>query len=227
MRALVFAPMHNSDGKRDATGAFIPEARGFCLHHKLMPDHVVKLFNNYLPMEARAVQVTLWIRRAVPRSVDTVALFGHGWKEGIQHGFRLGDAARLAQALSEVCTKTPTIILYCCDTGRDDDAERDDDKQAAPGGDGGFADKLRDELGRRAIAATIYAHTTAGHTTCNPWVRRFDPGEMCGGHYVISRQSDLWQDWCRALRGTLRFRFPFMTTEEIERELTTAREGVA
>lgn len=225
MKALVISPQHNTEGKRDATGAFIPEAREFCRVHKL--GTIVRLFNNNLPMAARAVQVGEWIKREAPDSIDTVALFGHGWKDGIQHGFRLRDVERLAGLLADVCTRTPRIILYCCDTARDHDEMREDDLAPGPGGDGGFADKLRDQLGHRGIGATIYAHTTAGHTTRNPWVRRFDPDEMAGGHYVIKSTDELWLRWVRGLRTDLRFRFPFMTQAEIEHALRSQIDGVA
>lgn len=231
MKALVFAPLHNTPGKRDVTGAFMPEARAFCLQHGLLADQV-KQFNNFVPMPARAVQVRQWIQREMVDSVDTVAFFAHGWKDGIQAGFRVADpagvasAARLAQSLADVCTRTPTVILYCCDTARDDDTDREDDTRPGPGGNGGFADKLRDQLGHFGIAATIYAHTTAGHTTWNPWVRRFDPDEVAGGHWVVEPHSELWLRWRRALHGTLRFRFPFMSTAEIEHELRKS-DGVA
>lgn len=217
MKAIVIAPQHNTPGKKDSSGAFQPEARAFCEAHGL--PTIVRHFNNFMPMPARAAQVLEWIKQEQHDSIDTVALFGHGWKDGIQHGFRVDTAARLAQALADVCTISPRIILYCCDTARDHDADRQDDLQPGPGGDGGFADKLRDELGRCGIGATIFAHTSAGHTTTNPFVRRFDADEMAGGHYVIKPHSELWQKWRRALQGSIRFRFPFMAQAGIEAEL--------
>ncbi len=227
MKALVIAPQHNTPGKRDATGAFLPEARGFCVAHGL-PSAQVRLFNNMMPMAARATQVLEWIKQEQPDSIDTVALFGHGWKDGIQLGFRIDNVRRLAQALADVCTLSPRIILYCCDTARDGDDARADDLLPAPGGEGGFADGLRDALGHCGIGATIYAHSTAGHTSTNPYVRRFDADAMGGGHYLIRPYSELWAPWARALQTTsLRFRFAFMAQAGIEQELRAADEGVA
>lgn len=214
-----FAPAHDSPGKHDASGAFIPEARAFCKVHGA-PD--VRLFDNARPMAARLDQLIRVIDSLERGSVDTWAFFSHGWRDGVQFGARQSSVGILAGALKLASTPSPRVIMYCCDTGRDADEEREDDDDTGVGGTGGFADRLRFVLGRAGLTATVYAHTTTAHCTMNPFVRRFDPGEVGGGHWVIEPYSQLWQPWRRALRetnSTLRFRFPFMEQVAIEAEL--------
>lgn len=223
MTILAFAPMHNAPGRNDATGAFHPEAREFCkLHNAGSP----KLFDNSKIMSARFSEVRSWLDLCKPATVGTVAFFCHGWKDGTQAGVTLTTAGRFADTLQRVLAPNPRIVLYCCDAARDSDNDREDEDDPGPGGDGGFADQLRDALAKRGVGATIYAHTTAAHTTRNPFVRRFDPGEMAGGHWIVTPYSADWQRWRKALQGTLRLRFPFMTQAQIESELKIV-DGIA
>jgi hypothetical protein len=91
------------------------------------------------------------------------------------------------------------------------------------GGDGGFADLLRDELVDIGCPTIIYAHSTAGHTTQNPHLRVFPPHERFGGKFVVAKDSGLWQKWVRCMRNNdLRFRVPFMTSAELVAELENA-----
>lgn len=216
---LSIAPMHNSVGKHDATGAFQPEARAFAkLHGAPAPF----LFDHQQPSGPRVRQVQTFLASHEPHSVDAIAVFSHGYKSGLQIGVSVsGNLREFALTVAQVCIAEPVLALYCCDAARDSDDDREDDKLAGPGGDGGFADKLRYELGKLGCRPTIFAHASTGHTTHNPFVRRFDPGEMAGGDWVVEPHSELWLRWCRALRDTeLRFRFPFMAGFELTRELT-------
>lgn len=218
MTILVAMPQYNTAGKSDASGAFHPEAFAFCRLHGGTPAQ----FNNRIPMRHRFEEVLKWINHASPGSVKTLAMFCHGYKTGLQCGVTNSNAAQFAIALQTALAPGPRIVLYACDAARDTDDDRSDDTAPGPGGDGGFADKLRHELSTRGVKATIYAHSTAGHTTRNPFVRRFDPDELAGGHWVVTPHSPLWRTWVRSLRdGTLRFRFPFMTQAELERELVS------
>lgn len=220
---LAFAPEHNSHGKRDATGAFRPEALAFCRLHGALP---AVLFDNRLDMTDRLRFARERIEAMQPGTLDTLAIFCHGWKDGIQLGARTRSACLLVDSIRRVAASDLRVILYCCDAARDDDDDRADDKEPGPGGDGGFADKLRDEMRAQGVRGTVFAHTTMGHTTHNPYVRRFDPGDLVGGHYIIKPHSPHWRAWHRALRGDLRFRFPFLSDLEILAELQQ-REGVA
>lgn len=186
MKAII-APMYNTGDKHDATGAFQPEAAAFRLTHG--ETRPVKLFDNRKVMAGRFAEVMAWISGLAPDSVDTFATFCHGFKSGLQVGATLTNTPRFAGALARVLTAEPRIVLYACDAARDNDTDRADDLDPGPGGEGGFADKLRDELVKRGVGATIYAHVTAAHTTRNPTVRRFDPDDLAGGRWVIAPHS--------------------------------------
>ena len=222
MRMLCLVPDQNTAGKSDMSGAFLPEARAFVRHHGIEPELVIRRFPAAAAIPKR--------RAACVRAFDTceqpldlVAFFCHGWRDGLQAGFLRANVLALARLLGLHARLDAHVLLYACETGRDADAQVDDDTEPGPGGDGGFADELRDAceaLGRRV---TVMGHTTAGHCVLNPFARRFAPG--CGGRggeWYVEPESALWRLWVRALRdprSTLRFRFPTMTPAQIAAEL--------
>lgn len=221
MRVLIFCPDQDTPGKRDMSGAFLPEARAFAKQHGALPEEVIKRFPARLELAQRRAATSLAIK-GVGAPIDVLAFFCHGWKSGIQAGFLRQHAMLLARILTSHARLTAYVAIYGCDTARDlDDAT--DDRSAGPGGDDGFADTLRDScesLGRRV---TVIGHTTAGHCSMNPHTRFFAPGEGGkGGRWFVEPGSELWPLWVAALqdpRNTLRYRFYWMTPAEIADEL--------
>lgn len=222
MRMLCFVPDANTTGKSDASGAFLPEARAFARFHGVSHELVIRRFPADAPIpKRRAFCVGAFDTAARP--LDVVAFFCHGWRDGLQAGFLRANVLVLARMMGMHARLDAHVLLYACETGRDSDAETDDDSEPGPGGDGGFADELRDAceaLGRRV---TVMGHSTAGHCLRNPYARRFAPGAGGrGGEWYVEPEGALWQRWVRALRdprSTLRFRFPMMTPGEIAQEL--------
>lgn len=235
---IVFAPEHNTHGKKDATGAFIPEAEAFCEHHDVSEKNLILVDNQKSkPWMRKFVVDHILAGYEIPadeHSLDAVAFFCHGWKTGIQFGFSTGkkDIDMLATAIADRAPEaeqvddepfSPVIPLYCCSTGRDADRQSEDDLEVF-GGDGGFADLLRDSLCRAgAIYCRVLAHTTAGHTTRNPHVREFcgngRPLGGEGGNYIIPRKNPKhFKAWRKKLAEdeTFRYEFPFLSTEEIQ-----------
>jgi len=222
-RGIVLSPAHDSHGKKDVTYAFRPEAHRFATLHDC--THVE--IDNRGSMPARRKRVVEAIRGARYDAYATpiVAIFCHGWRDGIQLGVRVRDVDELAAAIAEATASAATIVaLYCCDTAQG--VERGADTSAGPGGDGGFADELRDALCRAGVEWTVVdAHVTTGHTTRNPNLRRFG-GEGSktggsGGGWIVRPRSRLWKPWAAALRRTdMRLRFPVLTVPEIHAELT-------
>lgn len=206
MTILCVAPRYNTD-KPDATGAFQPEARAFAaLHGAAAPV----LYDNRATKPARRRAVLGAIAAVHP---DVLAIFGHGWETGIQCGFGLAQVGDLAGALAGAA-RAPRVILYGCLTA----------EGTGPGGDGGFADALRDALCAAGAAwAQVDAHVTAGHCCRNPYVRRFEgagvPTGGLGGAYLVTPGAALWKPWVAALKGDLRFRFPFLSAVAIHCEL--------
>lgn len=219
---LCFVPDANSPDRPDATGAFWPMADAFARFWGEDPRATIKRFPAKDPIVTRRRRCADAIRE-FGAPIKTLAFFCHGFKSGIQAGFQSGNVHLLAQLLAKHATIDAYVLLYACDAARDSDADTMDDVEAGPGGDGGFADLLRDsceDLGRRV---TVMAHATRGHCVQNPHARRFRPGAGgYGGEWYVAPGSSAWLPWTRALRDpkhTLRWRFARMGSTEIEREL--------
>lgn len=221
---LAFAPTTNSPGKKDATGAFLPEARAFVRLAK--PTSELVLIDNKQPFHLRRRAVLSALDAHVGSGVSSVAFFCHGFRSGLQLGFRLPHIQGLAARISQVCAGVaPVVALYCCSTG----ADAEGDPLSAPGtGENSFADRLRDRLCMEgAVDCRVMAHTTVAHTTMNPMVVFMDgmgvPDGGVGGYAPVAPGSANWPRWRRTLRdkaATLRYRMPFMTAASIHAELT-------
>jgi len=222
MKMLVFVPDQDTPGKRDVSGAFLPEARAFARYHLAAPEDVIKRFPANAPLEQRRATCTLAIKTAAA-PLDVIAFFCHGWRAGIQAGFMRQHNLLLARLLRVHAKPDAHVLFYACDTGRDEDALTADDREPGPGGDGGFADGVRDACEALGMRVTVLGHTTAGHCTENAHARYFAPG--CGGkggHWYVEPGSALWPMWRAALRdprSNLRYRFWEMTPDEIAAEL--------
>jgi len=226
MNVLMFVPMYNTKGRKDATGAFQPEAEAFLKVLGAPYDKANLLtIDNRRPAKDMARSVIDKLNAV--KGIDEVAFFCHGSTGGIQFGFNRRNVAELAAALASATAEDDlTVALYCCLTGG-----ASDDRH---GGDGGFADLLRDELCKAGIVnCRVDAHTTAGHTTWNPFVRRFEgmgsPAGGAGGYFIVPPGSKSWARWRKALRSDApflgrgglpaRFAFPMLSTAEIHRSL--------
>lgn len=248
-RILCFAPQYNTDGENDATGAFQPEARAAMKVWGSGCELV--MFDNRKSMAARKTQVAQALVERYPTTHlraptggkmidawDGVAFFCHGWGAGIQAGFRNADVEGLAEMIDQLCAVgdvdsstaddvEPHVVLYCCSTGEDVPETKKD--TAAGTGDNSFADRLRDELCKVGLTrCRVMGHSTVAHTTQNPNARFFDGMGSThggtGGYPVIALKSALWAQWKIDLqKSDLRFRFPFMSIEEIHAEVSGAK----
>lgn len=202
----IFVPTHNLPLRKDVTGAFLPEAKAFRERH----GGVIYRIDNHLKPELRATEVlaTLYGSKHVTPH-RAVTFFCHGLARSIQLGFDIVNVQRLARAIRATSLDDVTVILYACSTASGL-------SRKVPGGDGGFADRLRDALvAEGAKACRVMAHTTPGHCTRNPHVRFFEGAQHMGGVDVIDSRDDLWRRWAHALRTEYRFDFPFKSIEEI------------
>ncbi len=229
-RILIFRPLHNSHGKKDVTWAFLPESLRF-LDKVCTADSTIIGINNRAGFKKRQAEVVKAFRAADQEVTpyDGVAFFCHGWKTGIQLGFKNADLPLLARWVDQLCEHSlPVVPLYCCSTGGDVKTKR-----SSPGtGDNSFADLLRDalcaQIAKRGIGPypRVFAHETVAHTTKNPRIRVFDGQGSSeggvGGYRPIKIGGKFWKAWKRELReheGDFRFRVPFMDIPEIEAEL--------
>ncbi|HEX2677772.1 MAG TPA: hypothetical protein VHM19_14065 [Polyangiales bacterium] len=222
MRALIFVPDRDSPGRHDATGAFIPEGLAFAKLHRFTTQRTVKI-DVSKPRRARMDETLTALRSAsVSGKLDVVAVFCHGLRSGLQVGPDNPTVHEFARAIADACTPNVRVALYACSTGAG----------PGPGGDGGFADKLRDALcqaGARDCA--VFGHDRAGHCTELPYVRAFDgmgsPVGGCGGRWVVAPGSPLWKPWVRALKGDLRLSYPLLSVAEVHHQLLAATGDVA
>lgn len=216
MRALIFRPLHASPSKPADAGEFKREAErfGFYLLGEGW-DVTIQTFDNTLPKPQRRKPAD---RVIASGTWDMVALFGHGMRASIQTGHDMGSIPALAALLAEHSARPLRVELYACDAARDADRDKRDDVRDAVGGDGGFADVLRDALSTLGITGHVDAHAKSGHTAINPHVRRFHmdgTGAAAGAGWLVDPKGPHWRAWRAALKGDMRFRFPLMTAEEI------------
>lgn len=217
-RVLVVLPSHDTPGKRDMSAAFEPEAKRLLTMTPLGGELV--RFDPRRPMAVRRGALLAVLDDIPARSFDSVAIFCHGWLDGIQAGFTRATVGDLSSAIVRATRgQAPTVALYCCSTGDD---PNDKPLEAAGTGEGSFADRLRDSLRERgADRCSVFAHTTPAHTTRNPYAIRFDGDAVSGGYALVPPGHPLWATWKRAMRETdLRFRAPWMTIAEIHAELS-------
>jgi len=215
---LCFAPMHNTKNRRDAN-EFQRQAAYFLDYHNQDMGMLVLVDNKQSKSRMRKTVYDA-IEEYCGGQICSVHFFCHGYRKGIQFGFTTRNLELLARKIWAATSSAPIVTFYSCDVGRDADRNRQDDLQTI-GGDGGFCDEFRDELCRvGAVNCRVDGHTTAGHTTRNPHVRRFNgAGSMTGGlggFYLVSRgKKDLWKIWRQELTGDYRFEYPFQTENEI------------
>lgn len=202
--ALIITGDRDSEGKKDFSGAFRPEAEQFKKVHDTNANIIC--IDTSKSMANRKKQLFSEIEKlAKCCKFDVVAFFMHGWSSGIQCGLRIQDIKDFVSILKPCILygDTPNyqayFLLYCCLTGSGESI----------GGNGGFADRLRDELCLvKKPWCRVYSHTTAGHTTRNPYARVFDgKGSLVGGvdgEWMIRPpskgvKSPLWRKWVDAL----------------------------
>jgi len=208
MKSISFVPRHSSKGKHDAD-EFRREAQAFA---KIHPGQIVEI-NNHAKKVAMRAEVLDALRGC--EAADIIAFFCHGWRHGIQFGFGIQHLAALAESMSHAdAMQCACVVLYCCSTA----------DGPGPGGDGGFADSLRDALCAVGdVWCDVYAHDRPGHTTRNPYVRLFS-GEGSryggtGGTWIVAPGSALWRRWVAAMKTDLRFRFPLKPISLLHREV--------
>lgn len=173
---LAFTGDANRPGKKDWSGAFLPEAK------------------RYVGSSGQVCQLSLtagraWQREQIERIIaevkpDEVAFFCHGYSLKLELGYDTSNVDRLAAALAKVgCHR---VALYACSTG----GHRTK----------GFAAKLRDAMCEAGLDARVVAHETAGHTSMNPKKRLFSAPAGSPGVDIVERKSPLWSTWAKRLR---------------------------
>jgi hypothetical protein len=189
-------------------------ARAFKQHHLSPWDIAIVDNTKQLPQRRKQFLTTL---RAHAADVETIAIFSHGTTRTNQFGFDLRNTSldELVRACV-ACPKLSTVVFYCCSMGQAPGSTQ----KPGIGAPGGFADALSDRLAKPNVI--VYAHERVADTVKNPYVRRFDFLIGQGGEWRVEPGSALWASWKRKLKAkgsTLPYRFPFMDSTELKREL--------
>ena len=162
MQHRVLTPDRNT-GSNDFTGAFQPESQRYAEHFRHRGETVTV---STVPLSSSRHNMRESVKRLLASGtapLDTLVLMCHGWPDGIQLGFHRDDCASLAEMIAAYCVESPLVVLYCCSCGSDSNG----------GAGNSFAGVLRDRCRALGRSATVFAHTTAGHTTRNPNIRVF------------------------------------------------------
>jgi len=218
---LVIYSSKNVKGKKDATGAFIPEAKAFAKLHGVPESNMLGIPCPGMPAKKRYKQLTDFLK--TKKNIAWIAMFGHGYSSGMQFGLKKGNLPQFVSVLKKSCTKKVKLSLYACSTASTSKHTR---QRNAPGTDNGYADQLRDHMLAHGFkGGWIDAHLTPGHTTHNPFIMRFyvEPPfeggwDVKGGEWLVSPKSKLWKPWKKAVqnrKSMFRFQFSLMTEPEV------------
>lgn len=224
LNGVIFVPDRNKPGRKDMTGAFLPEAVRFATAIGGQTSWIIPI-NVGKTRRSREKAVIAGIQKAYEErgQLDVVAFFCHGYRYRLQMGFGTRFKVdrvwlgKLAATIAATSAEDVSVPLYACSAATS--AKNANDQTAA--GDGGFADELRDALCREgATWNTVIGHSTAGHTTRNPYVRVFQ-GEGTstggiGGCWIARPGGPLWKRWVRWMRtGTNRYQMTQMSLQVI------------
>jgi hypothetical protein len=218
MSLLIVTPDRNTPGRKDFSGAFLPESLAFAVRanvHSVDRDEIrtVRIDLGGSGAARRAQLITAIAE--CERPLELVAFFCHGLMRKLpQLGWDTGNVAELATALAARMPIGARVVLYACSTAAG----------SGTGGDNGFADRLRDALcAAGAIDCQVDAHFGAGHATMNPRVRRFEGRGShtggVGGAWIVPPGSPKWRAWIAKLKTPYRFDFPFLPLASIHAAL--------
>jgi len=203
MRAIALAPIRNTPGKKDATGAFQPELhrfRDFLLNFPKSDGERVQIpcYMELLDEKDKITVISEYGKKNYKEDLNIIAIFSHGLPGAIKIcGKKFIDFKNYKDFVKVVFEnadkKEPIYIgLYACLTGKN------------------LAHAIAIEMSWYPVRFRLIAHTTAGHTTYNPYVIRFTERDLAGS-FICQPGSPEWKGWRRRLREDkdLRFRILF------------------
>lgn len=158
-------PTRKKPKRKDATGAFIPESKRLATFlGKIFPGSTivrepVRTFR--VTQEKQRDQVETILQKYGDQGLEfkAVYFFCHGYKTGIQYGYKWKSGAR--RLASEIVANNPAVEMvtfYCCSVcnGRDNFAKW-------------FFEYLEKNTEGREFQ--VFGHYTAGHTTMNEKIK--------------------------------------------------------
>lgn len=216
-RILILHASANSPGHgNDAGGAFIPEAINFAKYRTSLGDTCTRVpFDNLTPDKRKRGDAFLAAIRAA-QPFDAFVYLGHGLRNSMSSAAI--DQTRRGELVDALASKADrgslVVTLYACSTG--------ETTTGAVDGEGGFADRLRDDLAALRLSGWVDGHTCAAHATQNPYVRRFVVGHKgnVGGEWLVDPASKEWKRWRDRLNAKwrddpFRFVFPYLSGADV------------
>jgi hypothetical protein len=200
--AFAIAPNHNTGGKNDATGAFLPGAQKFGKAYSCP----WRQFDNTGAPNVVRKRFYDTIETHCPSGTNLFAYFGHGIAKGLASPHVYGDNLDdLLKILKPKISKPFVAVLYACSSG------------AAQG----FSGKFRDKLGGDVW---VYGHTSVGHAFLNPDVSEEASGNSPTWRMLYPSGDELRAAWADALKYTdLWLRFPLLEDDDIYAEVNARR----
>lgn len=210
---IIITPDRNT-ANNDYKGAFEPES----IHYqRVVPGkHTLIKIDISKGLPTRQAQLFAALDALKSGDYRAVAVFCHGWENGIQAGPKISTLPEFVRLLCAATTNGVEardvlhVALYCCSTALGKDTKGG---ATETGGDGGFADTMRDEFCRQKRPwVRVFAHTNRGHTTTNPYVRVFE-GQgstigLTGAQWLVPPpppKNELWPRWRDALASKAPF----------------------
>jgi hypothetical protein len=211
MKILAIADTRNRPFRRDGD-EFRREARAFTRHWESKGADVT-LVETKERRNWKKYRLVLKAIRNHCGQIDVLAMFCHGWHDGISLGFRRYHITELTAELS--VKNTPIdfykynndksfkndmiVLLYACKAFKKENS---------------FGPVLSYKMTHFFTDSEVIGHSTSGHTTRNPFV-----WNSIGGNEKIPwipevalgwwkrRKSPKWKSWCARLKTTKRFDF--------------------
>lgn len=173
---IILYRYNNTPGKKDATGAFIPEAKALEYYLKAYGDNVECIPIDLTeargkPRAARDTRAFELCRLGISAALQSIekkdlvahlpvyslSYFCHGWRRRVEleHGRAYG-AHRFAETIVDLGIKIVNLFACSC---------------AMPDGDGNYARWVAEACADRRHAVQVMGHETKGHTTCNAKLR--------------------------------------------------------
>lgn len=241
MNGLVLYWGQNTPGKSDLS-VFQGGARVYSRLHSIASERVVPIdvYRGPTPVPpGERMRQSFGAVEALPqdRSLATLAIFSHGFRDRLGIGFTIRNVDRLAALLATRARRDLHFIYYACSTGGDLPGVAQ--PEAGPGGEGGFLDASRDAFCRAGLVDCVgFGHDRSAHAYFCPFVTQADgAGSTVGGfgnRWLVEPRlrgshADRWKWrawlWCmqtksgREANPRLWARFPHMTDAELDAEL--------
>lgn len=214
MNILAIAVTTGRGGKE-----FEREADAFAEHwQKKGETCVLTKIRKQRPYDMR--KEVLKIIKKVDFRIDTLVFFCHGTWKHLKCGFHIWNVGILAKELI-INTAHLRVVLYACSTGLSFSgagsgrlewpwklSRKNFGKHVL--GKHGFAARLAWALNKHYIKSDVFAHSSRGHTTRNPYCYRFTSLQGDIIRYPLQRRGGAnWKIWKQRMKTSERFEVPF------------------